>query len=325
MIRAIAITGPTASGKTSLSIALAEAIGAEIISCDSMQIYREMNIGTAKATEEEQSRVKHHLIDFLSPLEAYSAENYKADAMACAADVFGRGKIPLFVGGTGLYIDTLIRDNSENPVPESDREYREEIEKTLKSKDDVHALWERLALVDPESAEKIHENNIRRVIRALEIYDKTGKPKSYFDRESQRKDGNLSVLMVTLDFHVRETLYGRINERVDEMIRDGLLSEVETLYKKGYLENDTTAAQAIGYKELLSYLLGKATLSEAVETLKRETRRYAKRQLTWFRHCDCVRVYMDDEDGAMRPFSEVLSEILGVVGQSGEFSHIREA
>ena len=309
MIFSLAITGPTASGKTALSLLLAEHLSAEIISCDSMQIYRGMDIGTAKATAEERARVPHHLIDFLSPLESYSAESYRAAAIDCARDITLRGKLPLFVGGTGLYIDSVKRGTSLD-APESDPEYREKLLSEIKSEDDITALWERLYAVDPESAEKIHKNNLKRVIRALEIYDKTGKPKSQLDKESQIAGGEVFVGMITLDFLDRERLYERVDKRVDIMMEEGLLSEVEGLYRAGLLSG-ATASQAIGYKELVEYIEGKCGLDEATEKLKLATRRYAKRQLTWFRHEEGARViYADTPEGRLKSTDEMLGEAI---------------
>ena len=309
MIFALAITGPTASGKTALSLGVANRLSAEIISCDSMQIYKEMNIGTAKATVAERALVPHHMIDFLSPTESYSVEEYRAGAIACAREITGRGKLPLFVGGTGLYIDSVGRCNAQD-APESDPEYRERILAELKSEEDVTALWERLREVDPESAEKIHKNNVRRVIRALEIYDKTGKPKSQLDRESLIGEREVFVGMITIDFRDRELLYRRIDKRVDIMIEDGLLSEVESLYRRGLISSGTASA-AIGYKEIIEYLDGRCSLEEAVELLKLNSRRYAKRQLTWFRHEREARIiYADKPDGSMKSADEMIEEAL---------------
>ena len=308
MLKALAITGPTASGKTALSLAVSERLGCEIISCDSMQIYREMNIGTAKATEKERSRAPHHMIDVVSPTENYSAESYRKAALECARDIAKRGKTPLFVGGTGLYIDTVIRGGAASS-PESDPEYREKILDRIKSEEDKIALWQRLDAVDRETAEKVHYNNVKRVIRALEIYDKTGKPKSLFDKESKTLSSDVSVGMITLDFHDRENLYSRIDKRVDLMMEEGLFDEVSSLYKKGLLVDGTTAAQAIGYKEILSHIRGEITLSEAIEEIKLASRRYAKRQLTWFRHKEAHRVFLDTENG-MRSFDAVLCDVI---------------
>ena len=307
MIKAIAITGPTASGKTRLSLSLAKSLSAEIISADSMQIYRGMNIGTAKATEDERREIPHHLIDFLSPGESYSTERYRRDAIDAARDIIKRGKIPLFVGGTGLYIDTLLR-TEQAEVPESSAEYRDKILAQLKTQEDVRALWERLRECDPESAEKIHENNVRRVIRALEIYEATGIPKSQLDEISRQKSKDIEILHLTLDFNFRESLYARIDARVDTMMEEGLLSEVKSLYAAGLLDGKTTASQAIGYKELISYIKGESTLKEATELIKQSSRRYAKRQLTWFRHTGAEKIMLDTDTGEARSFESVLSE-----------------
>ena len=309
MLRTLALTGPTASGKTALSIDLAKKMGCEIISLDSMQIYQGMDIGTAKATEAERAEVPHHLIDFLSPLQDYSAEAYRADALKVAGEITERGKIPLFVGGTGLYLDTLLRVPSDE-VPPSDPEWRERMLSGIKNEADVDALYERLREIDEITANATHKNNIKRVLRAIEIYEKTGKPKSYFDRISKETSPDISALAITLDFHSRELLYGRIGLRVDEMVKTGLLDEARSLYEAGLLSEGTTAGQAIGYKELVSYLKGEASLDEALENIKLSTRRYAKRQLTWFRHTDAHRVFVDDEEGKMRDRSEILAEIL---------------
>ena len=321
MIFSIAIVGPTASGKTALSIALAEALGGEILSCDSMQIYQGMDIGTAKATAEEQSRVKHHLIDLVSPLESFSAQSYRAYAVECARQVCGRGNLPIFVGGTGLYIDSVARPSGSG-APESDPEYRDEILASLKSEADVDALWERLRAVDSESAEKIHKNNVKRVIRALEIYDKTGRPKSLFDKESREAKSEVFVGMIALDFLDRELLYSRIDRRVDIMMEEGLLDEVRSLYDRGLLQGQTASA-AIGYKELVEYIEGRCTLPEAVESIKLASRRYAKRQLTWFRHeSDARTIFVDRQDGSIKSCRELLDEALAISAEFKEkFTH----
>ncbi len=309
MLKALAITGPTASGKTALSLDVAERLGCEIISCDSMQIYKGMDIGTAKATATEQARVPHFMIDIIPSTENFSAESYRSMALECAKEICARGKTPLFVGGTGLYIDTVMRGGGLSS-PESDAEYREKILSGIKNEEDKIALWKRLSEVDPESAEKVHYNNVKRVIRALEIYDKTGKPKSAFDKESKAFSPDISVGMITLDFLDRENLYSRVDRRVDIMMDEGLYNEVETLYSAGLLPKGSTAAQAIGYKEIISAFEGCCTLSEAIEQIKISTRRYAKRQLTWFRHeQEAKRIYVDSTEG-MRPYSEILDEAL---------------
>ena len=313
MIFSLAITGPTASGKTALSLDFAERLGGEIISCDSMQIYKGMDIGTAKATAEEQRRAKHHLIDFLDPKESFSVEAYREMAIAQAREISERGRVPIFVGGTGLYVDALMRA-PQISAPESDPEYRAAIIESIHGDEDVHALWERLRSVDPESAEAIHKNNIKRVIRALEIYDKTGITKSELDKRSRLPSPEIFVGMITLDFHDRELLYSRIDKRVDIMMEEGLLCEVRTLFENKMIPSDSTAAQAIGYKELISYLKGEEDLPSAIESIKLASRRYAKRQLTWFRHVrDAKHLYADDlGTKQMRPYDSLLSEALSL-------------
>ena len=299
MIKALAITGPTASGKTALSIRVAKSLGCEIISADSMQIYRGMDIGTAKATKEEQAQVPHHLIDILSPTEPYSAEQYRADAIECAKEITSRGKIPLFVGGTGLYIDTVMR-GGELSSPPSDPKTSERLREIGSTEEGRERLWQRLLEIDPQSAQKTHKNNVRRVVRAIEIYELTGRTKSYYDLLSTESEPDISVAMLTLDCLDRELLYKRVNDRVDMMMKEGLLDEARRLFEAGLLDRKYTCSQAIGYKEMLSYLLGEGGLEEAVEQLKQSSRRYAKRQLTWFRReKDALRLYLDREDGTL--------------------------
>lgn len=308
MIYSLALTGPTASGKTALSINLARKLSAEIISCDSMQIYKHMDIGTAKATADEMAEIPHHMIDFLSPTEDFSVESYRSGAVSAATDIISRGKLPLFVGGTGLYIDSIMRAPIRC-VPESSREYRDKILASVKTEDDAEALWQRLYSIDPESAEKTHKNNVRRVIRAIEIYEATGKTKSYFDKLSKEESNDIKVEMITLDFHNRENLYKRVDERVEIMMKQGLEDEVFALYKKGFLREGSTAAQAIGYKEIIDFIEGRISLADAVELIKLSSRRYAKRQLTWFRHEEgAYRLYLDTEEGEMRAPESVFNE-----------------
>lgn len=307
MIFALSVSGPTASGKTAVSIELAKHFGGEVIGCDSMQIYREMSIGTAKPTVSEMSGVPHHLIDFLSPEESFSVERYRSMAMCAANDITKRGRLPIIVGGTGLYLDSLLRDPACSP--ESNPEYRDRLLGEIKSAEDTYALWERLNAVDPESAAKINKNNVKRVIRALEIYETTGRKKSELDKETRKSSSDILVGMITVDFHDRENLYRRADERVDIMLREGLLEETESLYKRGFLNGNTTASAAIGYKELLTYIRGEKTLCEATEDLKTATRRYAKRQLTWFRrYPDALRLYPDGEDGVMKDYDTIIRE-----------------
>lgn len=312
---ALAITGPTASGKTALSLAIAKRLDAEIISLDSMQIYKGMDIGTAKATDAERAEVRHHMLDFLSPDATYSAEDYRADAMRVLRDIESRGKLPLFVGGTGLYMDTVMR-GSELTSPPSSEELKEKLLSMANTDEEREALWQRLNEVDPESAAKAHKNNVRRVVRALEIYELTGKTKTYFDNLTRSATPDVRVGMITLDFHNRDNLYRRVDMRVDQMIEEGLVAEVTELYTSGVLKKGTTAAQAIGYKEIISYLDGECTLSEAIDFLKISTRRYAKRQLTWFRHNEeAKRLFVDHEDGSIKTKDELILEAYGLLDE----------
>lgn len=313
MIKALAIVGPTASGKTALSLSLAERLGGKIISCDSMQIYRGMDIGTAKATADEQARAEHFLIDFLDPRESFSVECYRKMAMDAARNISSSGSLPVFVGGTGLYIDSVMRLENSG-APESNEEYRQEQMKIAAEEGGEDILWNRLRQVDPSSAEKIHKNNVKRVIRALEIYDATGKTKTWFDSQTNAPNPEISVKMIALDFHNRDLLYDRVNRRVDIMMEEGLLAEVKALYDAGMLKPETTAAQAIGYKEIVDYLEGRCTLPEAVDAIKLSSRRYAKRQLTWFRHeRDAIHLMVDKENGSMKSADELLAEALSLL------------
>ncbi len=307
-IRAIAITGPTASGKTSLSLEIAERLGGEIICLDSMQIYKKMDIGTAKATKDEQARVRHHMLDFLSPSEPYSAHSYKQDALLCAEEIASRGKIPIFVGGTGLYLDTLRR-RGDVEAPEANVEYRDKILASIKSEEDKIALHQRLRELDRKSADAIHYNNVKRVIRAIEICERTGMPKSTLDELSALPDERLDILHITLDFHNRDTLYRRADERVLAMFREGLVNEALTLFHSGEFTKDATARFAIGYKEIIdAYQLGKP-IDDAIPIIQQATRNYAKRQLTWFRRDkEAIRLYPDRIDGTLKTQEELCTE-----------------
>ncbi len=306
-IKCLAVTGATASGKTALAIALAERLNGEIVSCDSMQVYRGMDIGTAKATREEQARVPHHLIDILDPKEPFSAAEYAALAEEAVRDIDARGKTPVFCGGTGLYLEA-VRTKRHGVPMESDEAFRAEM-LALAEGQGKEALHARLAAVDPVSAEAIHPNNVKRVIRALEIYHLTGKSKSESDGEASVENPHLSVCNLFLDFHDRSLLYRRIDERVEEMARAGLFAEAERLLREGKLQPGTTAAAAIGYKECLGALRGDMTRDAALADLKNATHHYAKRQKTWFSAKPHIRVYAD-ENGEMRDKDAVLFEAL---------------
>ena len=278
----IAVVGPTASGKTALSVALAKALGGEVLSCDSMQIYRDMDIGTAKPTEEEREGVLHHLIDIAAADEPFSCAEYAALAKQTVAEVIARGKLPIFCGGTGLYLDGVLRGGNSYEKTETDPEYRAALER-LAAEQGAEAVHAMLAEIDPAAAEATHPNNIKRVIRALEIYHTTGVTKTELDRRSVETESDYDALVIGIRFPDTEALYRRINLRVDLMLQQGLVEECRRLMEAGVFERSATAAQAIGYKELFPYLRGDLPLSDCAETLKMATRRYAKRQMTWFR------------------------------------------
>lgn len=274
----IAIAGPTASGKTALSIEIAKRYGGEIVSCDSMQVYKYMNIGTAKPTKEEQSGIPHYMIDEISPDENFSVVEYAERARGYIDDILSRGKLPVLVGGTGLYLDSVI-NNTKFSEAESDEEYRKELY-ALAEKEGNEAVHKLLEEVDKEAAEKIHANNLRRVVRALEIYKTTGKTMTQVNLESVQEP-LYDALIIGLNMD-RELLYERINRRVDIMMEQGLETEVKNILAMG-IDGNSTAMQAIGYKELTRYFDGKISKEAAIEKIKQESRRYAKRQLTWFR------------------------------------------
>ncbi len=306
-IKVIAVTGPTAGGKSALALALAKELDGEIVSLDSMQIYRGMDIGTAKPSKEEQRAVRHHLIDILDPDECFSAAEYATLAEKAIEDIVTRGKTPIVCGGTGLYLEAL-RTARHGESMATDEAFRAEM-RALAEREGNDALHARLREIDPESADAIHKNNVTRVIRALEIYHLTGKPKSVFDREAPRENPRLSVLNLTLTYLSRELLYNRIDARVEIMMREGLLEETKRLLSAGALKKGSTASAAIGYKECLGALSGEMTEREAAQALCLATRHYAKRQITWFSAKEHTPIYADTE-GAMRPFEDVLDEAL---------------
>ena len=282
--RLICICGPTASGKTALSVALAKQLHTEIISADSMQIYRGMDIGTAKPTAEERQGVPHHLLDICAPGEAFSVARYVELADAAAQDVLSRGMVPIVAGGTGLYMDALI-ECSTFSGDETDLSVREKYQRMAaeQGNEAVHAC---LAKVDPEEADRLHPNNLKRVIRALEVYEQTGMTIDAFNRLHKRPAPKYAALKIGICPAERQTLYDRIDRRVDQMLADGLLEETKRLLDSGALAG--TAAQAIGYKELLGYLQGDAPLADCVALLKQRSRNYAKRQLTWLKRDDNI-------------------------------------
>lgn len=304
----IVICGPTASGKTALSIALAKTIGCEIVSADSMQIYKGMTIATAKPTPEEMDGVPHHLIDFLEPSNGFSVADYVSLAHKAIEDIGNRGMIPLVCGGTGLYINSLV-DNITFDESCSSTTLRDELLELAKEKGNGYLL-EMLRKFDPESAERFHENNLPRIIRAIEVYKTTGKTISQFNRESKDKGSPYDAVMIGINYRDRQKLYDRINLRVDLMLENGLLDEA-----KEVLSGDLkTSYQAIGYKELAPYFNGEAYLEDCIDKLKMESRRYAKRQLTWFRRDERINWIYADECSS---FEEIVAKALEIVLSSG--------
>lgn len=300
-----AVVGCTASGKTALSIALAKELGGEIISCDSMQVYRGMDIGTAKPSAEEMDGVPHHLIDICDPGDAYSCADFVRDATLAVEDIISRGKLPIFCGGTGLYLDRFLRGgNSESAT--SNEGLRRELEEYAE-KNGVDALHALLCELDPESGEAIHKNNVKRVIRAIEICKLSGRKKSELDRENCEMSDRYDCTVIYPFYNDREILYGRINRRVDMMIEDGLVEETRRLIEGGVFEKSQTASQAIGYKEIIPYIKGEETLEKCVETLKNSTCKYAKRQLTWFNSKPYAQKISMDESGSLKTFEEIVN------------------
>ena len=280
--RIVAVVGSTASGKTALAVELARRYGGEVVSCDSMQLYRGMDIGTAKPDEAERRGVLHHLFDIVDPVAggSYSCADYVRDARAAVEDILSRGRLPILCGGTGLYLDAFLRGGSFE-VTDTDPTLRAAL-MDLCEREGAEALHAHLAELDPESAATIHPNNVKRVIRAIEICRTTGQTKSELDRRSRLADSPYNALVIGLGYRDRAILYDRIDRRVDAMLAAGLVEETRRLRSLGVFEACPTAAQAIGYKELFPYLDGEQTLAEAAEILKMATRRYAKRQMTWF-------------------------------------------
>lgn len=305
----IAVAGPTASGKSALALELCKRLDGELISLDSMQIYRGLDIGTAKPTKAEQAEVRHHMIDICEPTENFSAAEFAERAHNVIADVRSRGKRAVLCGGTGLYLDTVIGRLDFGEI-ESDEKLRGELI-AFAEKNGADALHERLRGIDPQAAEKIHKNNVRRVARAIEIYELTGKTKTEHDREAI-SDSPYESLIIGLDYDDREVLYSRINRRVDAMIEAGLEGEVRSLVSRGLLSAESTAGQAIGYKEMLGYIAGDCSLGDAVEKIKLGTRRYAKRQLTWLRRNQDINWLYPDR---LCDFQSLVGEAEKIIGK----------
>ena len=275
----ICIAGPTASGKTALAVALARELDGEVVSCDSMQVYKRMDIGTAKPSPEERQGIPHHMIDVAEPWEDYSVSRYCADAAPIVEDIVSRGKTAIIAGGTGLYMDSLIRGNDFAPFPSTG--VRERLEQEA-DREGMEALLARLRAVDPEAAARLHLSDRKRIIRAMEVYLETGETITAHNRRTQALPPRFSPVWLGLDFESRAELYSRIDRRVDVMLEAGLLEEIRALLRSGIPEK-CTAMQAIGYKEFTDALDGRCTVEAAADQVRQSSRRYAKRQLTWFR------------------------------------------
>ena len=304
----VAVVGPTASGKTKLGVEIAKRFDGEIVSCDSMQIYEGLNISTAKPTDEEKEGIPHHLIGFASSDRIFSVSDYCRIAKETVADIHSRGRLPVLVGGTGLYYSSLV-DNIEFIDEETDLDYRNHL-KSRAEKEGAGAILEELRRVDPETAAKLHSNNLGRIIRALEIYHATGRTKTEQDRLSRLRPSPYRLTAIGLDCKNRDYLYERINRRVDMMLSAGLVDEARSFFEGN---PSGTAVQAIGCKELLPYFEGAETLGNCVENIKMQTRRYAKRQLTWFRRDERIRFfYIDEYDDA----SALINDVNGYVKEN---------
>ncbi len=302
----VIVAGPTASGKTACGIEIAKRLNGEIISADSMQIYKHMDIGSAKPTLEEMAGIPHHMIDVVSPDEEFSVALFRELSEKYIDDISSRGKLPIIVGGTGLYINSITYPLDFTDVA-YDLEYREHLEKLAKEKGNQY-IHEMLKDIDYESYERIHPNNTKRVIRALEVYKNTGKPISLYQKESQKRDIDYNVAYIGLTMD-RAKLYDRINKRVDKMFDMNLVGEVKNLLEMGYNKN-MNSMQGIGYKEVIDYINGLYTLTEVKDIIKQSSRRYAKRQLTWFRRESRIHwVNIDTFDS----FEAVMQNIIGYI------------
>ena len=280
----ICIAGPTASGKTALAVALAQELGGEVVSCDSMQVYRRMDIGTAKPTAEEMQGIPHHMLDVAEPDEDFSVSRYCRMASPIVDDIVSRGKVAIIAGGTGLYMDSLIRGNAFAPFPSTGVREKLEAQADTEGMEKIHA-W--LTSVDPEAAGRLHLSDRKRIIRALEVYLETGETITEHNRRTQAIPPKYSPLWLGLDFEDRAQLYHRIDRRVDIMLDMGLIDEIKGLLHSGIPEK-CTAMQAIGYKEFVDALQGRGTIAQAADQVRQSSRRYAKRQLTWFRRNQAI-------------------------------------
>lgn len=301
MQKIIVICGPTASGKTALSIELAKKINGEIVSADSMQIYDEMQIGTAKPDEEEMQGIKHYLIGSVKPTTRYSVSEYKKDAIKAIEEILKKGKTPIIVGGTGLYVNSLIY-GIDYPEVKTDLEYRKQLEQEAEEQG-LEYLYEKAKQIDEKAMQNISINDKKRILRVLEIYKETGKTKTQLELESRANGVPYDYKVFAINM-TREILYDRINKRVDIMLEKGLIEEVRMLYKK-YGEELCTSIQGIGYKEVIEYIKNLITKEEMIEKIKMETRRYAKRQLTWFRKIENI-TWIDGLDDIQNNINVIL-------------------
>lgn len=306
LIKVVSIVGPTASGKTKLSVELAKHFNGEIVSADSMQIYKGMQIATAKPTKDEMDGIPHHMMDFLSPDRIYSVASYVKDASECIKDIHSRGKLPFVVGGTGLYVDSLLNNVSFSD-DKRDEEYCKQLRKIAEEKG-TDKLLEMLSKFDPDSADRLREGrNLKRIIRAIEFYKTTGKTITEQIEESHNIPSPYSTVKIGLNCRDRQVLYDRINKRVDIMIEEGLLEEAERVINS---DLSYTSVKAIGYKELIPYFRENKDLNDCVEKLKMETRRYAKRQITWFKRDNDINwIYIDEYNS----FEEIYSYAQAVI------------
>ncbi len=306
--RVVCVVGPTASGKTKMGAAIARRFGGEVVSVDSMQIYRGMAIGTAAPTAEEQEGVPHHMIAVADPSESWSAARYAAEADVCVQDILRRGKLPVLVGGTGLWLDALVR-GTEFAAGSQGGAVRQALQARMEA-EGPHALLEELRQIDPDAAAKLHPKDKKRIIRALEVWQETGETLTDHDRRTRELPPRYDAVYIGLDFADRQDLRRRIDRRVDRMVEQGLLEEVRELLSSG-LSPDATALQAIGYKQFLAVERGEITEAEAVEEVKLRSRQYAKRQLTWFRRIPAVHwIYWEkipDFPAALQKATEILT------------------
>ena len=298
----IVIGGPTASGKTALSVELAKQINGQIVSADSMQIYKEMNIGTAKVTKEEMQGIKHYMIDIVSSDERYSVADFKKDAESAIEEIIKNGYNPIIVGGTGLYVNSLIY-NINYPELEFDKEYREYLEKRA-NEEGLETLYNEAKKIDEQAINKISVNDRKRILRILEIYHQTGKTKTMLEKESRMIPSKYNYKVFAINYE-RQKLYERINLRVDKMIEQGLIEEVENIKEK--YQKFPTAMQGLGYKEVVEYLQKELSYEEMIEKIKQESRRYAKRQITWFKAIPNI-IWLNAEDGVRKNIEIILEE-----------------